>query len=99
MLLHYMELVPEAILVVGREDTAKRVRKFARDLGLGIADGRIYGMVNVREIICTPECVVLIDNADYIIKGWPKRGYELIKHANIVTITKEYLGKNKNGSG
>jgi len=82
MLLHYMELVPESILIVGKEDTAKQVRELVKRLELTIAEKRIYGMIQVNKIPAGH--AVLIDDIDYIIKRWPEHGYELVKVADIV---------------
>lgn len=87
MLLHYMELVPEAILIVGKEALAGQARKLGRDLGLSIADDRIFGMTDAREI--HDRAIVLIDNVEYIIGHWPERGFGLIKQASIIVINRE----------
>ncbi len=87
MLLHYMELAPHAILIVGKEDTAKRVHEFAQSLGLDIGQERIVG-VSVARKIDPANHIILVDDLDWIIKKWPKLGYEVAGIADIITIVK-----------
>ena len=87
MLLHYMELVSNSIMVKRTEEDAKQVFRLSKLLGLHIHKNRFIGMTHIDDKYRDGQ-IILIDDADCIMKMHSKQGYNLIKHADIITITK-----------
>jgi len=81
-----MELVPNAILIVGKEDRAKRHYEFAQSLGLDIGQERIVGVCAVRKLD-PANFIILVDDVDCITKRWPELGYAAVAIADIITMS------------
>jgi len=89
ILLHYMVVNPDSLYVSKTENSANRAFKQAQKLGLKIDIGRFVGAVNPKiEKWNEYGDVILVDDADNIVKYHPSIGYNLIAKADIITITK-----------
>ncbi|KKN77840.1 hypothetical protein LCGC14_0355770 [marine sediment metagenome] len=93
MLLHYMELESDSVCVVRTEEIAKRVFELARGLGLHLTGDRFLGITSEHiQAFCAMRDTgtkILVDDADYIIKSYPKMGYDLCASADVITISSQ----------
>ncbi len=88
ILLYYMVVDSLAIYVARTENNAERVFGLSQGLKLGLDKSRFVGMVDDRlELFFRHGYKILVDDADHIIQLYPKLGFDLIAHADVITVT------------
>jgi hypothetical protein len=75
------------VYVARTDECAKRTFERSEKLGLKLDRSRFIGMTHIEDI--NNRFRILVDDADYIIRCHPELGYNLIAHADVITIVGE----------
>ena len=88
ILLYHMVVDSLAIYVARTEKQAKQTFQKSQELGLDLDESRFVGITcDKLESLWQHGYKLLVDDADYIIQYRPKLGFDLIAHADVITIT------------
>lgn len=90
ILLHYMVMESLTIYVARTEKHAKQAFQKSQELKLNLDESRFVGMTcDKLELFHQHGYKILVDDIDYIIQCHPERGFNLIAHADVITMSGE----------